>query len=130
MKNDKPVSTAQSEKDMLRVLQAEQDAQQTMRNCEVEAQQIISDVQIKVQRINLHADERITNMEMRHASKLNLLITNIEEQGAVVLGDVAGQHYARERLQSVVEKLAAELCLGSADSAGKTMSGDKTGSKK
>ena len=131
MKDDKPVSTAQAEKDMLRVLQAEQDAEQTIRNCENEAQQIISDVQIKVQRINVHADQRITNMEMRHAHKLNHLIRNIEKEGAAELGHDAGQRYAKERLQAVIEKLAAELCLGStasgsAVSVGKTISGDET----
>lgn len=121
MKDDKPVSTAQAEQDMLQVLQAERDAEQTIRNSKNEAQQIINDVQIKVQRINAHADQRITNMEMRHAHKLNQLIRNIERQGAAELGNNTGQHYDQERLQTVIEKLATELCLGinlSADDTG------------
>jgi len=130
MKDDKSVSTTQAEHDMLRVLQAEQDAEQTVRNCENEAKQIINDVQMKVQRINVHADQRITNMEMRHAHKLNHLIRNIEKQGAAEFGYHAGQEYDKKRLQAVIEKLAAELCLGNTDSVGKTSSDDETGAAK
>ncbi|MDX2486395.1 MAG: hypothetical protein QNL03_02745 [Gammaproteobacteria bacterium] len=130
MKDDKPVSTAQAEQDMLRVLQAERDAEKTIRNCENEAQQIINDVQIKVQRINVHADQRITNMEMRHAHKLNQQIRNIERQGAAEPGYEAGQHYDQERLLAIIEKLAQELCLGSSASVGKTTSADETGTGK
>ncbi len=130
MKDDKSLSTVQAEQDMLRVLQAERDAEQTIRNCENEAQQLSNDVQIKVQRINVRADERITNMEMRHAHKLNNLITNIEKQGAAELSNDAAQHYAAERLQAVIDILAAELCLGSTVSVGKTISDDETGAEK
>lgn len=112
MKDDKPESTAQAEQDMLQVLQAERDAEQAIRNCQNETQRLINDVQIKVQRINAHADQRITNMEMRHAHKLNQLIRDIEKQGVAELGNNTGQHYDQERLRTVIEKLATELCLG------------------
>ncbi len=130
MKDDKPVSTVQAEQDMLRVLQAERDAEQTIRNCENEAQQLANDVQIKVQRINVRADERITNMEMRHAHKLNDLIKDIERQGVTEIGYHAGQHYDNERLQAVIEKLAAELCLGSAPCVEKATSDNESGAEK
>ena len=121
MKDDKPESTAQAEQDVLQVLKAERDAEQAIRNCQNETQRLINDVQIKVQRINAHADQRITNMEMRHAHKLNQLIRDIEKQGVAELGNNTYQHYDQERLRAVIEKLATELCLGinnSADDAG------------
>ena len=124
MKDDKPVSTAQAEQDMLLVLQAERDAEQTIRNCQNETQRLINDVQIKVQRINAHADQRITNMEMRHAHKLNQLVRNIEKEGLAELDYNTGQHYDQERLQTVIEKLATELCLGINLSADDTAAGE------
>jgi len=124
MKDDKPVSTAQAEQDMLQVLQAERDAEQAIRNCQNETQRLINDVQIRVQRINAHADQRITNMEMRHANKLNQLIRNIEKQGVAELGNNTGQHYDQERLRTVIETLATELCLGINNSADDTGAGE------
>ncbi len=124
MKDDKPVSTAQAEQDMLQVLKAERDAEQAIRNCQNETQRLINDVQIKVQRINAHADQRITNMEMRHAHKLNQLIRDIEKQGVAELGNNTGQHYDQERLQTVIEKLATELCLGINNAADDTGAGE------
>ena len=124
MKDDKPESTAQAEQDMLQVLKAERDAEQAIRNCQNETQRLINDVQIKVQRINAHADQRITNMEMRHAHKLNQLIRDIEKQGVAELGNNTGQHYDQERLQTVIEKLATELCLGINNAADDTGAGE------
>ena len=126
MKEDKPASTTQAEQDMLRVLQSEQDAQQVIRECETEAQQFINDAQIKVQRINVHTDERITQLEMRHAHKLDQLIRNIEKQGAAELDHDAGKHYDSKRLQAVIDRLAAELCLGSTVSIALTEKADKS----
>lgn len=114
------MSNAHAEQDMLQVLQAERDAEQYIRNCENEAQQIINDMQIRVQRINVHADQRISNMEMRHAHKLNQLIINIEKECAVELGYDARQHYDKKRLQVVIEKLATELCQGKTTSGGES----------
>lgn len=111
MKNDRSVSPTQAEQDMLQILRAERDAEQAIRSCENEARQIIDDVQISVQRIESRANQRITNMEMRHAYKLNQLVRNIENDGAVELGHDAQQNDDKERLQAVIEKLAIELCL-------------------
>ena len=106
MKNDRSVSPTQAEQDMLQILRAERDAEQAIRSCENEARQIIDDVQISVQRIESRANQRITNMEMRHGHKLNQLIRNIENDGAVELGHDAQQNDDKERLQAVIEKLA------------------------
>lgn len=114
------MSNTHAEQDMLQVLQAERDAEQYIRNCENEAQQIINDMQARVQRINVHADERISNMEMRHAHKLNQLIINIEKECATELGYAARQHYDKKRLQVVIEKLATELCQGKTASGGES----------
>ena len=111
MNDDRPVSPTQAEQDMLQILRAERDAEQAIRSCENEARQIIDDVQITVQRIESRANQRITNMEMRHGHKLNQLIRNIENDGAVELGHDAQQNDDKERLQAVIEKLAIELSL-------------------
>ncbi len=111
MKDDRPVSPTQAEQDMLQILRAERDAEQAIRSCENEVRQIIDDVQITVQRIESRANQRITNMEMRHGHKLNQLIRNIENDGAVELGHDAQQNDDKERLQAVIEKLAIELSL-------------------
>ena len=116
MKKDKTLLTTQAERDMLQVLQAERDAENTIHDCELETRQLISDVQIRVQRINKRADQRITNMEMRHSHKLNHLIKNIENEGAAKLSYDAGQHFDREKLQAVIERLAIELCLNNTTS--------------
>jgi rubrerythrin len=111
MKDDRPVSPTQAEQDMLQILRAERDAEQAIRNCENEARKIIDDALLSVQRIESRANQRITNMEMRHAHKLNRLIRNIENEGAVELGHDAQQNDDKESLQAVIEKLAIELCL-------------------
>ncbi len=69
MNDDRPVSPTQAEQDMLQILRAERDAEQAIRSCENEVRQIIDDVQITVQRIESRANQRITNMEMRHEAE-------------------------------------------------------------
>jgi hypothetical protein len=123
MKDDRPVSPTQAEQDMLQILRAERDAEQAIRNCENEARQILDDVQISVQRIESRADQRITNMEMRHGHKLSQLIRNIENDGAVELVHDAQQNDDKERLQAVIEKLAIELCLANTLSDGESEAG-------
>jgi vacuolar-type H+-ATPase subunit H len=125
MKDDNPASTSQTEQDMLRVLQAERDAEQSIRDCETSARQFISNAQLKVQRINVHVDDRISNLEMRHAHKLDHLIRSIEKQGAADLVDDAGKHYDSKRLQAIVDTLAAELCVWNT-AAGLTAADDKS----
>jgi rubrerythrin len=123
MKNDRSVSPTQAEQDMLQILRAERDAEQAIHSCENEARQIIDDVQISVQRIESRANQRITNMEMRHAHKLNQLIRNIEKDGAVELGHDAQQNDDKKKLQAVIEKLAIELCLANTVSDDESVAG-------
>lgn len=112
MKDDEPVSPAQSEQDMLRILQTERDAEHAIRNCANEAQQIIDDVQARVQRIESRADQRISNMEMRYGHKLNRIIRDIEREGAAEISNDASLHYNEQGMQAVIKKLAIDLCLG------------------
>lgn len=115
MKNNKPASLPESAQAIQKVLQAERDAERAIQDCEIEARQIIHEAQNRAQQINARADERITNMEMRHSHKLDQTIKAIEREGAVELRLDAGQQYDVERLQSVVEQLASELCKATAD---------------
>ena len=110
MKNGKMSSSPQAEQAIQQVLQAERDAEQAIRNCEHEARQIIHDAQSRAQYINTRADERITNMEMRHSHKLDKTIKAMEKEGADELMHDAGKHYDPDDLQAVIEQLALELC--------------------
>ena len=114
MNNNKPQSLPESAQAIQKVLQAERDAERAIQECEIEARQIVHDAQDRAQQINARTDERITNMEMRHGHKLDQTIRAIEREGAVELRLDAGQQYDVERLQSVVEQLASELCQATA----------------
>ncbi len=109
MKNNKPRQDPGTEQAIQQVLQAERDAERAIRDCEGEARQIIHDAQSRAQAINSRADERITNVEMRHGHKLDQVIRTIEREGADELRHDAGQHYDADRLQAVIEALAKEL---------------------
>jgi len=110
MKNNKPDSCPEAEHAILQVLQAERDAEQAIRDCEIEARQIIHEAHNRAQSINARADQRISNMEMRHDHKLDQAIKAIERQGVAELRLDAGQNYDPDSLQSVIETLAIELC--------------------
>ena len=112
VKNDKLHEYPGAEQAIQQVLQAERDAEHAIQDCEQEARQIIHAAQGRAQRINARADERITNMEMRHGHKLDRVIRNIEREGANELRLDAGQRYDAGRLQAVVETLARELSQG------------------
>ena len=111
MKDDKSALPAQSEQDILRILQAERDAELTIRDCELETQQIIDDAQTRVQRIETRANQRISNMEMRHSHKLSNTISKIEREGATVLSNSASLQFDEERLKGVIDRLAIELSI-------------------
>lgn len=123
MNNKKQAPSAQTEQAMQRVLQAERDAERSIQDCEDEAQQYILDAQIRAQKIHSRADQRISNMEMRHGHKLNRLIKDIERQGAVELRNDAEQQVERDTLQSAVKRLATELCKGNSASHDETEAG-------
>ena len=116
MNNSKPRASDGAEQAIQQVLQAERDAERAIENCEKDARQLIHEAQVRAQRINARADERITNMEMRHGHKLDQLVRSIEREGAVELRLDAGQQVDPAKLQAVIDALAAELCQGHADS--------------
>ena len=111
MKNDKSLESPDAEQAIQQVLQAERDAERAIQDCETEARMIIHDAQGRAQRINARADERITNMEMRHGHKLDRIIKEIERDGADALRLDAAQHYDDAGMQAVIDALAKELCL-------------------
>jgi vacuolar-type H+-ATPase subunit H len=112
MKRDNKKAPARAEQNMLKVLQAERDAAQTIHNCENDARQIIRDAQDKTQIIEARTDQRISDMEMRNAHKLNHRITTINKQGEADLKQDAHQRYDSESMLLILEKLAIELCTG------------------
>ena len=114
MNNGKIHSSPQAEQAIQQVLQAERDAELAIRDCENDARRIIHDAQNRAQHINTSADQRITNMEMRHGHKLDKTIKAIEKEGADELRDDAGHHYDSDSLQAVIEQLAIELCQADA----------------
>ena len=110
MKHDKEKSADRAEQDMLEVLQAEQDAVQAIHNCENNARQITQDARDNARKIEARTDQRISEMEMRHAHKLNQRITAISKQGKADLQQEAKQHDNGENMQLIIEKLAIKLC--------------------
>ena len=102
---------------MHEVLQAERDAERAIQACEDRARQILHDAQARAQRILARADQRITNMEMRHGHKMDRLVRAIENEGAARLSQQTGRQYDRTRLNSIIESLAAELCQPAKDRA-------------
>lgn len=100
------------------VLQAERDAENAVRDCEDEAHQIIQHAQLRAKEIESRTDQRITNMEMRHSHKLDQLIRSIEKQGEVRLEQDVDQSPGDKALQTVIEKLAIELCQGDSCKSG------------
>lgn len=114
MKNGKIHSSPRAEQAIQQVLQAERDAELAIQDCENDARQIIHDAQDRAQHINTRADQRITNMEMRHGHKLDKTIKAIEKEGADELRHDAGNHYDSDSLQAVIEQLAIELCQADA----------------
>jgi vacuolar-type H+-ATPase subunit H len=111
MKNNKPLESPDAEQAIQQVLQAERDAERSIQACEAEARMIVHKAQGRAQRINARADERITNMEMRHGHKLDRVIKDIERDGADALRLDAAQRYDDARMQAVIDALAKELCL-------------------
>jgi len=118
MKDNTPASSTEAEQAMQQILQAERDAEHAIQNCEIKARQIIHEAQVKAQRIHTRANQRITNMEMRHGHKLNQLIKDIDRETAATLNHDAGHCRDEKRLHSVVDELAAELCRADSASAG------------
>lgn len=115
MKESKAVSPVQAEQAIQTVLQAEQDAEAAIRDCENEAHLLVQTAQADAQRILTRTDQRITNTEMRHAYKLNQLIRNIENEGSAELKHDASQQIEQIALQNIVDKLATEICRAYAD---------------
>ena len=112
MKNDRQVPSTEAEQAMHQILQAEREAEQAIEDCRVAAQKAIRDVQAKAQRIHTRANQRITNMEMRHGHKLNQLIKDIEKEADVALNHGAGDYCDDNKLRAIANELAAALCGG------------------
>jgi vacuolar-type H+-ATPase subunit H len=112
MGHDKKKSADRAERDMLEVLQAERDATQTIHNCKNDARQITLDARDNARKIEARTDQRISEMEMRNAHKLNQRIVAINKQGKADLQQEAHQYYSSENMQVIIEKLAVKLCTG------------------
>jgi hypothetical protein len=66
------------------------------------------------QKINLRTDQRISDMEMRHSHKLNMLIREIEKQSAATLDSDSARTYDDNDLRRIIDNMAMELCMGAA----------------
>ena len=123
MKDNKPVSPIEAEQAMQQVLQAERDAEHAIHDCENAAQQIIHDAQVSGRKIHARANQRITDMEMRHGHMLDQMIKDIDKEGAVGLRHDAGYYGDKKKLRAIIEKLAVELCRGDSASDDDTEAG-------
>jgi len=111
MKNNQPGPSIDAEQAMLRVLQAEREAEQAIHDCEIRAQQTIQDARVRSHSIHLRANQRITNTEMRHRQKLDRLIRDLDREGAVAAKHDPGYKTDEEKLLAIVNQLAVELCM-------------------
>ena len=118
MKDDNRATTSQIEQHVITVLQAEKDAEQAVRDCELEVKQSTSDAQVAAQYIITRTDRRISDMEMRHSHKLNKRIRDIEMQGVEMTSTAASGDIDHDKLLAVINELAIELCFGDATGGG------------
>lgn len=68
MKDSNQLIESQTENNVKTVLQAEKEAEQSVRDCESEVQISIGDAHTVVQNLNTRTDQRISDMEMRRKS--------------------------------------------------------------
>ena len=123
MKDNTQVASTEVDQAIQQILQAEQDAEYAIHDCENGARQTVHDAQIGAQRIHTRANQRITNMEMRHGHELNQLIKDIDRETAAALDHDAGHYADGKSLRSIVKQLAVELCRGDSASGGDTETG-------
>ena len=118
MKDDNRATTSQIEQHVITVLQAEKDAEQAVRDCELEVKRSTSDAQVVAQYIITRTDRRISDMEMRHSYKLHQRIKDIENQGVEMADTEVDGHLEQDKLASVINELAIELWFGDATGGG------------
>ncbi len=101
--------TAAASVAMNRVLEAENEAEQAVAECEREAQALLQAGYARAQRITARADERISLLRMRSIDRVTRQIEVMERAERAAQQGSSPEHPQAARLASVVEELVAEL---------------------
>lgn len=97
---------------MNRVLEAEQEAEQAVAECERQAQALLQAGYARAQRIAGRTDERISLLRMRSSDRVTRQIELMQRAERAEQQSASPEHPQAARLTAVVEALAAELSGG------------------
>jgi hypothetical protein len=97
---------------MNRVLEAEQAAEQAIAECERQAQALLQAGYARAQRIVSRTDERISLLRMRSSEHVSRQIELRERAELAAEENESAGHPQSQRLNAVVEEVAAELSGG------------------
>jgi regulator of protease activity HflC (stomatin/prohibitin superfamily) len=101
--------TAAASVAMNRVLEAENEAEQAVAECEREAQSLLQAGYARARRITARADERISLLRMRSIDRVTRQIDVMERAERAAQQGSSPEHPQAARLDFVVEELVAEL---------------------
>ena len=104
--------TAAASAAMNRVLEAEQEAEQAVAECERQAQALLQAGYARAQRIAGRTDERISLLRMRSSDRVTRQIELMQRAERAEQQSASPEHPQATRLTAVVEALAAELSGG------------------
>ena len=111
-RNPTPDPGGTVEQAMNRVLRAERDARQAVRDCEGEARKMMQEAQQRAQRIASLADERISLMHMRCEQWLSREIRALETRARDDTQVDANLHLDQATIKVIVDDMAARLTGG------------------
>lgn len=99
---------------MNRVLQAERDAEQAVRDCEEESGRMRLAAQARANRISARTDERITRMQVRAYQQVTEEIKRLEHAQRIAMQEQEQSYRIDETgLAECIEEVAARLTGGS-----------------
>jgi vacuolar-type H+-ATPase subunit H len=98
-----------SEQAMAQVLKAEEQANQAIRNCELEGVHIIQEAKNKAQSISKHANKRITHIHLRFKQCIARQVKELQREYADQQSQINAEHYDLSELDDIVGHVADML---------------------
>jgi predicted amino acid dehydrogenase len=109
------VDAGLSEQAMAQVLQAEEKANQAIRDCEQVGVALIQDAKNRAQRISKHADSRISHIHLRFKQCIARQVKDLQREYAQQQKQIHAEHYDAAEVDDIVERVA-EMLTGSSRS--------------
>jgi hypothetical protein len=104
---------------MNRVLQAERDAEQAVRDCEAQAGRMLLEAQARANRISSRTDERITLIQMRSYQQVAAQIKQLEHAESIARQEQEQSYRIDETgLAECIEEIAVYLTGGARPGTG------------